>query len=106
MHAFFLTARPPRSDLEQPRLRLLVSRASAGVTRTTRTGRLLNLGPALLILSRAPGGSHGGRLMGGSTRSLSSVVRLAVLDDPAAELVRVEATGAADLVAGQLPCGG
>jgi hypothetical protein len=48
MHAFFLTARPPCSELEQPRLRVLVGAVGFCVTPTTGAGRLLDLGLTLL----------------------------------------------------------
>jgi hypothetical protein len=58
------------------------------------------------MLSTASGGTGGDLAACGPTRRPSTVLRLAVLGDPAAEFVGVEAAGAADLVAGQLAAGG
>jgi tetratricopeptide (TPR) repeat protein len=102
MHAFFLTVRLPVSRLEQPWLTLVREVRRFLVSLATHARALLKRGPLLGMLDTAPGSSRRDRLAGRRTRKLTTVLRLAVVSDPAAELVRVEAAGAADLVAGQL----
>jgi hypothetical protein len=87
MHAFFLTARPPYSDLEQLRLRVVVDAVGFDVTPMTHTDRLLDLGLTRLMLNTALGRNRSPRLACRRARRLSIVLRLAVLRDPAAELV-------------------
>src|ERR671934_2076601 len=74
MHAFFLTALPPRSDLEQPR-QFVVGAVGFGVTPTTHTGQLLDVGLMLLMLNTAPGRSRGDRFARGPTRRPATVLR-------------------------------
>jgi hypothetical protein len=102
MHAFFLIVRPPVSRLEQPWLTLVRDVRRFLVPLATHARALLKLGQLLGMLDTAPGSGRRDHPAGRRTRQLTTVLGLAVVSDPAAELVRVEAAGTPDLVAGQL----
>jgi hypothetical protein len=87
-------AQPPGSHLEQP-LRFIVDAGGLLVAPATSARPLLKFGLPLLMLSTAPGGSRADRPASRPTRRLATVLRRAVLGDPAAELVGVEAAGCA-----------